>query len=73
MLKSFADTHPGIEVAVDCAPSIELFPKPRNGELDLSLLPEGEEVAGWPSIELWRGPLRWITSDRYSQIGRAHV
>ena len=66
VLKSFADTHPGIEVAVDCAPSVELFPKLRNGELDLSLLSEGEEVAGWPSIELWRGPLRWITSDRYT-------
>ena len=58
VLKSFADTHPGIEVAVDCAPSVELFPKLRNGELDLSLLSEGEEVAGWPSVELWRGPLR---------------
>lgn len=66
VLKSFADTHPGIEVAVDCAPSVELFPKLRNGELDLSLLSEGEEVANWPSIELWRGPLRWITSDRYA-------
>ena len=66
VLKSFADTHPGIEVAVDCAPSVELFPKLRNGELDLSLLSEGEEVAGWPSVELWRGPLRWITSDRYA-------
>lgn len=66
VLKSFADTHPGIEVAVDCAPSVELFPKLRNGELDLSLLSEGEEVANWPSVELWRGPLRWITSDRYA-------
>ena len=66
VLKSFADTHPGIEVAVDCAPSVELFPKLRNGELDLSLLSEGEEMAGWPSLELWRGPLRWITSDRYA-------
>jgi DNA-binding transcriptional LysR family regulator len=66
VLKSFADTHPGVEVAVDCAPSIELFPKLRAGELDLSLLSEGEEVAGWPSIELWRGPLRWITSDRHA-------
>ncbi len=66
VLKSFADTHPGIEVAVDCAPSVELFPKLRNGELDLSLLSEGEEVANWPSVELWRGPLRWITSDRHA-------
>jgi len=67
VLKSFADTHPGVEVAVDCLPSIELLPKLRAGELDLSLLSEGEEVAGWPSVQLWRGPLRWITSDRYAQ------
>lgn len=66
VLKSFADTHPGVEVAVDCLPSIELLPKLRAGELDLSLLSEGEEVAGWPSVQLWRGPLRWITSDRYA-------
>ncbi len=66
VLKSFADTHPGIEVAVDCLPSMELLPKLRAGELDLSLLSEGEEIGGWPSIELWRGPLRWITSERYA-------
>jgi DNA-binding transcriptional LysR family regulator len=66
VLKSFADTHPGVEVAVECLPSMELLPKLRAGELDLSLLSEGEEIAGWPTIELWRGNLRWITSDRYA-------
>jgi DNA-binding transcriptional LysR family regulator len=66
VLKSFADTHPGIEVAVECLPSVELLPKLRAGELDLSLLSEGEEIGAWPSIELWRGKLRWITSERYS-------
>lgn len=66
VLKSFADTHPAVEVAVDCLPSIELLPKLRAGELDLSLLSEGEDMASWPSVELWRGPLRWITSDRHS-------
>ncbi len=66
VLKSFADTHPGIEVAVECLPSVELVPKLRAGELDLSLLSEGEEIGAWPSIELWRGKLRWITSERYA-------
>ena len=66
VLKSFADTHPGIEVAVECLPSVELLPKLRAGELDLSLLSEGEEIGAWPSIELWRGKLRWITSERYA-------
>lgn len=66
VLKSFADTHPGIEVEVECLPSVDLVPKLRDGELDLTLLSEGEETAELPSVQLWRGPLRWITSDRYA-------
>lgn len=66
VLKNFADTHPGVEVVVDCLPSEELFPKLRAGELDLTLLSEGDDRARWPSVELWRGPMRWITSDRYA-------
>jgi DNA-binding transcriptional LysR family regulator len=66
VLKSFADTHPAIEVEVDCLPSVDLIPKLRDGELDLTLLSEGEETAGLPCVQLWRGPLRWITSDRYA-------
>lgn len=66
VLKSFADTHPAIEVAVDCLPSVELLPRLRAGDLDLTLLSEGEQTVGFPAVELWRGPLRWITSERYA-------
>ena len=67
MLRRFADTHPAVQVDVVCAPSSELVERLRDGDLDLTLLSEGHEPRRWPAIELWRGPLRWITSDRYGQ------
>ena len=66
VLRRFADTHPSVEVEVLCAPSDELSEHLRAGELDLTLLTEGNEPKGWAVTELWRGPLRWITSERYA-------
>jgi len=66
VLKRFADTHPAVEVEVLCLPSSELVPRIKAGELDLSLVSEGHEPPHWPAVELWRGPLRWITSERHS-------
>lgn len=66
VLRRFADSHPGIDVEVVCLPSSELFERLRDGELDLSLISEGHEPGGWPKLELWRGPLNWVTSDRYA-------
>lgn len=65
-LRRFADSHPAVEVGVECLPSHELVEKLKNGELDLSLISEGNEPMRWPSTTLWRGPLRWITSERYA-------
>ena len=61
VLKRFADTHPSVEVEVICAPSSELVTRLHADELDLTLCSEGHEPAHWPSVELWRGPLTWIT------------
>jgi DNA-binding transcriptional LysR family regulator len=66
VLKRFADTHPAVEVEVSVASSTECCEKLRAGELDLTLCSEGNEPPRWPSDELWRGPLRWITSARQS-------
>jgi DNA-binding transcriptional LysR family regulator len=33
------------------------------GDLDLMLCERGHEPRQWPAIEIWRGRLRWITSD----------
>jgi DNA-binding transcriptional LysR family regulator len=67
MLRRFADSHPAVQVDVVCAPSSELVVRLREGDLDLTLLSEGHEPRRWAATELWRGPLRWITSDRYAQ------
>jgi DNA-binding transcriptional LysR family regulator len=66
VLKRFADTHPAVEVAVTCAPSSEIVGKLKAGELDLALISEGHEPQHWPAVELWRGPMHWITSERYA-------
>ncbi len=65
-LKRFADSHPAVEVDVLCMPSTDLVNRLRAGELDLILCSEGHEPPHWPAVELWRGPLRWITAERNS-------
>ncbi len=67
-LKRFADSHPAVEVDVLCMPSSDLFARLRAGELDLILCSEDNPESGfWPeALELWRGPLQWITAERNS-------
>jgi len=65
VLRRFADTHPAVQVDVLCAPSSQVVEKLKAGELDLTLCSESHEPRRWPAIELWRGPLRWITSERH--------
>ncbi|HTW28021.1 MAG TPA: LysR substrate-binding domain-containing protein [Acetobacteraceae bacterium] len=66
ILKRFADTHPAVEVEVLCASSTEVVERLRAGELDLTLVSEGNEPPNWPSVPLWRGPLHWITAERFA-------
>jgi DNA-binding transcriptional LysR family regulator len=65
-LKRFADANPACEVDVLCLPSDELVLKLKAGELDLALVSQGQQPKGWPGVGLWRGPLVWITSERFS-------
>ena len=66
VLKRFADAHPAVQVDVLCEPSSELLERLHRGELDLTLLSEGTEPRSLPAVQLWRGPLVWVTSTRYS-------
>jgi DNA-binding transcriptional LysR family regulator len=66
VLRRFAQTHPSVDVDVTCSSSSPLLAKLRAGELDLALVSEGHEPGNWPSDLLWRGPLVWITSEKYS-------
>jgi len=67
MLARFAETHPGITVDAVEAPDCALLPLLKAGELDLMLCHNGVAPRRWPSVELWRGRLHWITSERHSQ------
>ena len=64
ILMRFAETHPAVEVDVLCLPSNQLVDQLRAGELDLTLISEGNEPRGVPVTPLWRGPLTSITSTR---------
>jgi DNA-binding transcriptional LysR family regulator len=63
ILRGFADSHPAVEVEVVCMESEELVARLRAGELDLTLASEGAQPRGWPALELWRGPLGWVTAE----------
>ena len=49
-----------------CASSDDLVERFKAGEVDLTLVSEGNEPRNWPLVALWRGPLVWITSTRYA-------
>lgn len=66
ILKRFAETHPAVQVDVRCSPSGELWRSLKAGELDLTLMSDGHQPPDWPVVELWRGPLVWVTSTRFS-------
>jgi DNA-binding transcriptional LysR family regulator len=66
VLRRFADSHPAVEVEVQCAPSSIVVEMLRAGELDLTLCTEGMEPRNWPAMQLWRGPLTWISSIRHA-------
>jgi DNA-binding transcriptional LysR family regulator len=66
VLKRFADRHPAVEVDVLCAPSNEVIAKLQAGELDVALCSAGYDTGGLPARELWRGPLRWVGSERHA-------
>jgi DNA-binding transcriptional LysR family regulator len=55
-----------VDVDVLCAPSHDLMQRLEAGDLDLALISGGHAPAEWPARELWRGKLRWVTSDQYA-------
>ena len=58
---------PAVEVEVEIAASCLLALKLKDAELDLALVREGLEPRQWPAVEIWRSPMRWITSDTHRQ------
>src|SRR5215469_10701728 len=66
ILKRFAETHPAVQVDVVCSPSGELIRRLQADEIDLTLISDGHQPKGWPNVQLWRGPLVWVTSTRFA-------
>jgi len=66
VLRRFGSSHPAVDVDVVCAPSHEIVERLKRGELDLTLCSDGHAPRDWPATPLWRGPLLWVTSERYA-------
>lgn len=67
ILARFAASHPAVQVEVTCAPSHELVERLDEGELDLSLISEGNEPFGARPRWLWRGPLFWVGTEEVAR------
>jgi DNA-binding transcriptional LysR family regulator len=67
VLRRFGASHPAVDVDVVCAPSNEVVERLKRGDLDLTLCSDGHAPRDWPATTpLWRGPLLWVTSERYA-------
>ncbi len=58
--------YPNVLIEVTDGNSCQLAPQIRDGAFDLVLCEGGQEPRNWQSTEIWRGPLRWITSTAHS-------
>ena len=67
ILARFGASHPAVQVEVICAPSNELVDRLGAGELELTLLSEGNEPPGARVRWLWRGPLLWIGTEELAR------
>ena len=61
-LERFRAAHPTALVEVTDGYSCQVTPQIREGAFDLVLCQLGHEPRDWPTTEIWRGPLRWVTS-----------
>lgn len=67
ILNAFVDSQAGVEVEVVHALSCKVGHLLKLGKLDLAIIEGGLEPRQWPAEELFREPLRWITSDQHAQ------
>jgi molybdate transport repressor ModE-like protein len=64
VLSRFAEVYPTTAVEIVTGPSCEQVQRLKSGDLDLMICEGGHEPREWPAIEIWRAPLRWITSEQ---------
>ncbi len=61
-LERFRDAYPNALVEVTDGYSCQLTPRIRDGSFDVVLTQANHVAKDWPMTEVWRGPLKWITS-----------
>jgi DNA-binding transcriptional LysR family regulator len=67
ILDRFSHAAPAVEVEVEVSTSCLMAMRLKNSEFDLVVLREGLEPRQWPVVEVWRSPLKWITSEKHLQ------
>ena len=67
ILDRFSHVAPSVQVEVEAGASCFLVLKLKDAALDLALIRAGLEPRQWPAVEIWRSPLKWITSDTHRQ------
>ncbi len=67
ILQLFVEQVPEVQVEIVSSLSCKLAHMLKLGELDLAILERGLEPRQWPAEELFREPLRWITSATHRQ------
>ncbi|MCC2690492.1 MAG: LysR family transcriptional regulator [Rhizobiaceae bacterium] len=67
ILDRFSHAAPAVDVELEIAASCLLAVKLKNAELDLALLRAGLEPRQWPAAEIWRSPMKWVTSEEHRQ------
>src|SRR5262245_45227111 len=67
ILDRFSHVAPAVEVEVEVSTSCSMSQRLQKSELDLVVLRTGSEPRQWPAVEVWHGPLKWVTSDEHLQ------
>jgi DNA-binding transcriptional LysR family regulator len=62
-LAAFEESQPDVLVEVISGRSCQLASRIKDDAFDLIVCEGGHEPRGWTAREVWRGPLRWITSE----------
>jgi len=65
-LEALRATHPNVPVEVIDGFSRQLGHQIKDDTIDLMVCESSHAPRNWPSLEVWRGPLRWITSTTHA-------
>jgi DNA-binding transcriptional LysR family regulator len=67
ILDRFSQAAPAVEVEVETGSSCFMASKLKNAELDLVVMRDVLAPRQWPAVEVWRSPLKWVTSEAHRQ------